>query len=300
VDLRHDERGPWNDLVGVFARSAVPKALPHPSTHPAPAPLFTTSASPEQEVVRGARPYLEVMAELHAVLRPRAYLEIGVRHGRSLQLAQCPALGVDPDADLRVELPAGTEVLRMTSDDFFELEQERLAALKPDFVFIDGMHLFEFALRDFMNVERLLTPDTVVVIDDVFPNHPVQARRKRSTRVWTGDVWRLMQLLQQTRPDLVLCALDTAPTGLLLIASLKPEQRTLWQRYNPVVRKAMAAEDPPPDAFLSRMGALPPMGPPLQALLDLLVQFRKDVGTRGAAQEALRRGIRQLVSTGHD
>ena len=40
--------------------------------------------------------YLDFLARLHAAVRPGAYLEIGVRHGDSLALAECPALGVDP------------------------------------------------------------------------------------------------------------------------------------------------------------------------------------------------------------
>lgn len=287
IDIRHDERGPWDDLVGVFSRTPHPRALPHPSTHPAPAPLFQGSGAPEQEEVRGTRPYLEVLSALHEALEPRAYLEIGVRNGRSLQLARCPALGVDPEPEIKVPLPPTTEVLRMTSDDFFELEQDRLRSLAPDLVFIDGMHLFEFALRDFMNVEKLLGPDTVVVIDDVFPNHPAQATRQRSTRVWTGDVWRLLRLLQTARPDLAMVALDTAPTGLLVIAGLNADQRTLWQRYNPVVRGAHSKPEDPPAPFLRRQGAIEPAGEPLAAVLQALKRFRRPP-PEGISREALR------------
>jgi predicted O-methyltransferase YrrM len=296
VDLRHDERGPWNDLVGVFSRTPHPKALPHPAVHASAAPVAVAPGTPEQEVTRGARPYLEVLAELHQALRPRAYLEIGVRNGRSLQLARGPALGVDPDSDVTAELPSSTEILRMTSDDFFELQSSRLRPLAPDLVFIDGMHLFEFALRDFMHVERLLGPDTVVVIDDVFPNHPSQALRGRSTRVWTGDVWRLLQTLQKLRPDLALCVLDTTPSGLLVIAALDSENRALWQRYNPLVRAAQSATDGPPPAILERTGAVPPQGTALGQLIELLQQFRATAGSDRKAGETLRRGLRQLTT----
>ena len=40
--------------------------------------------------------YLEFLKGLHEAVRPRAYLEIGLRHGDSLALADCPSLGVDP------------------------------------------------------------------------------------------------------------------------------------------------------------------------------------------------------------
>ena len=48
--------------------------------------------------------YLELLSELHRVLEPRSYLEVGVRHGKSLELASCPAVGVDPVPELTVEL----------------------------------------------------------------------------------------------------------------------------------------------------------------------------------------------------
>jgi hypothetical protein len=48
------------------------------------------------------------------------------------------------------------------------------------------MHLFEYALRDFMNVEHCAAPGAIVVIDDIFSSHPAQAERKRRTRAWTG------------------------------------------------------------------------------------------------------------------
>jgi len=295
VDMRHDERGPWNDLVGVFAKTAQSPTLPHPAARPMPAPLFPSSAWLEQEVPLGQRSYLEVLAELHQALQPRAYLEIGVRNGRRLQLASCPALGVDLDPDLKVELPPCTEVLRMGSDDFFELETERLRSLGPDFVFIDGMHLFEYALRALMHVERLLGPDTIVVIDNIFPNHPVQVQRGRTTGVGPHDVRHLLQTLQNVRPDLVLCALDTAPTGLLVIAALNADNRVLWQRYNALVRKTQREPEPPPAAIQERYSALPPVGAPLEKLLDLLKSFRVSGQPIPKSRETLRRSARQLT-----
>ena len=40
-----------------------------------------------------------------------------------------------------------------------------------DLAFIDGLHLFEFSLRDFMNVEKLAHPGSVVVFDDAAAQH---------------------------------------------------------------------------------------------------------------------------------
>jgi hypothetical protein len=61
----------------------------------------------------------------------------------------------------------------------------------PDLVFIDGMQLFEFALRDLINVERHAAPQTLVAIDDIYPCHPTQAERQRRSGAWTGDIWKV-------------------------------------------------------------------------------------------------------------
>ncbi|NCC25970.1 MAG: class I SAM-dependent methyltransferase, partial [Deltaproteobacteria bacterium] len=105
--------------------------------------------------------------------------------------------------------------------------------------FIDGLHLFEQALRDFMNVERVMKPGGLVVIDDIFPAHPAQAERVRRTKKWAGDVWKVLKILQEHRPDLELTALDVAPTGLLLVRNLDPGSRILEEAYHDLVDEWM-------------------------------------------------------------
>ncbi|MCH5372913.1 MAG: methyltransferase domain-containing protein, partial [Planctomycetes bacterium] len=187
-----DERGPWQDLVGVFRHEPLAteqvnagfSRLP-PSRIPVSPP--PTAGSAEEEAVGGTADYLDLLRTVHKQLQPELYLEIGVRHGRSLALASCPAVGVDPFPDVTAELDATAQVLETTSDDFFREHAGDVLGEAPDLVFIDGMHLFEYALRDFMQVERLSSPTTLVVVDDIYPNHPRQAARDRSTRVWCGD-----------------------------------------------------------------------------------------------------------------
>lgn len=285
--LWRDERGPWQDLVGVFRRTE-PAPLAARDTPPAAeaaAPPVIDSR-PEEERTSGQVDYLEVLRLAQGRLAPRLYLEIGVRHGRSLALATGPAIGVDPAPELRETLGPETRVVRATSDDFFDLQADMLVDRPLDLAFIDGMHLYEYALRDFMQVERSASPAGLVVIDDVFPNHPRQAGRERVTRVWTGDVWKLHACLADLRPDLFILPLDTRPTGLLLIAGLDPGNRVLWERYNPVVkqyRDRLAAE--PPAAVLERRGALAPDNPLVGDLLALLRRLR-DEGVGVAAVRA--------------
>src|SRR3954454_16373450 len=143
--------------------------------------------------------YLEFLERLHAVLEPTTYLEIGVRHGDSLALARCPAVGVDPGYNLRVELGPQATLYGETSDEYFR----RRDALAPiGLAFIDGMHLVEYALSDFIGVEKRAHWTSVVVLDDMLPRVAREASRHRRTRAWTGDVYKLSAILAEWRPDL--------------------------------------------------------------------------------------------------
>lgn len=267
-----DERGPWCDLVGVFQKGGDAQPLSLSET-----PLIAVPANYRQEphvdpaVERtcGARPYLDVLRDLHTLVAPKTYLEVGVRKGSSLSLAKCKAIAIDPDPHPALDLgKQEVEFHRCTSDDYFFNN-----TLKPesvDLAFIDGMHLAEYVLRDFMNVERVMRPGGVIIIDDVLPNHSVQAERERRSQVWTGDVWRFAELLKQSRPDLGLHWLDTQPTGLLLVTRAAPRNRVLWSSYNKLARRlADNIHDPLPKHIVNRRDAITPT---IQMLKKILGQ----------------------------
>lgn len=215
-------------------------------------------AGQASERIAGSLPYLRVLESLHLDLMPDCYLEIGVRNGGSLRFAQCEAIGVDPAPHLTFPLGVRTRVEVATSDAFFAAWSDSLS--RPiELAFIDGMHLFEYALRDFMHIERRASRYGVVVVDDIFPNHPLQAARERVTRVWTGDVWKLRDCLERWRPDLTLTLLDTQPTGLMLITGLDPDNAVLATRYDDILRHyAGEAWQLPPPAVTRREGARVP------------------------------------------
>jgi hypothetical protein len=238
-------------------------------------PAAKFRGSPEEEATRGEAPYIEVLTRIHRELAPSLYLEIGVRHGKSLALARGQAVGVDPAPDIRVDLSTKTSLVVQNSDDFFSGAAVQTLGAAPDFVFIDGMHHLEFALRDFMHAERLMPPHGLIAIDDVFPNHPAQAERERRTGAWTGDVWKLRPILEAHRPDLYLLALDTAPTGLLLVAGLDAGNTVLPENYPVILSRYPEALSPPPEVLLRR-GAVSPNGPEFERMLRVLRQARKE------------------------
>lgn len=187
------------------------------------------------------RDYLGVLEDLHAALVPRTYLEIGVETGRSLRLAASArrAIGIDPEPKLAWTLGEQTRVLAETSDEFFGSGQADayLGDRELDLVFLDGLHRFEQALRDFINVERHATATTIVAIHDCAPIDAVSSARVRRTAFWSGDVWKLVACLREYRPDLEVVTLAAAPTGLALVRGLDPEATMLAEHYDEVVRR---------------------------------------------------------------
>jgi len=284
VDIWHDDRGPWKDLVGVFSKQ--PKPRWNPAARYAQSPQSTGARKvgkgtsidlssyldrPDIDRISGAASYLDFLRTLHQELAPRNYLEIGVRNGNSLRLAQCPSIGVDPAPELGEQPPRSAKIFPTTSDEFFDFDAAEALPDGVDLALIDGMHWFEYALRDFINLERYSRPETLIIVDDIFPNHHVQALRSRKCRVWTGDVWKLHECLKTYRADLVLIPVDTSPTGSLLITNLDSNNRTLVEQYNPIVRE-FVSDTPlaPPPQVLERNGSFEPHDPRILQLLHLL------------------------------
>jgi hypothetical protein len=224
----------------------------------------------------------ELLKQLHRIVRPRNYLEIGVNDGRSLALSRVPSVAVDPAFKLTVPIRCDVDLVKATSDAFFARRAplrhlaggrnpwRNLRRGRPllgrlggpprlDLAFIDGMHLFEYALRDFMNVERYADWRTVIVLDDMLPRSVDEAARERHTREWAGDVYKLIPVLRRYRPDLLLLPVDTAPTGVLLVLGADPDSHVLRRHYDEIVGE-WVVPDPQavPPAILARDGAIDP------------------------------------------
>lgn len=237
--------------------------------------------------------YLDFLRVLHERLAPATYLEIGVRNGTSLALSRCRSVGVDPAYRVTAELDGDVALFRTISDEYFS-RPEPLAPFggRPvDLAFIDGLHLFEFALRDFVNVERHATPSSVVIFDDVFPRTVGEAARERHTKSWTGDVYKVLGVLQEHRPDLVCLRVGTEPTGLLVVLGLDPTSTVLADGYDGIVAEHVTPDPQQvPADILSRITALPP-----QRVLDApMWQLLRDAAPEGDP-ERLRVQLRAVV-----
>ena len=113
----------------------------------------------------------EFLSIVHERYRPRNYLEKGIADGRGLAQSTTRTIGVDPVFHINVEVACDLKLVKATSDDFFA-RSDAISWFPEgvvDFTFIDGLHHFEFALRDFMNAERMSAPSSIVIFDDIFP-----------------------------------------------------------------------------------------------------------------------------------
>lgn len=198
----------------------------------------------------GAR-YMTVLRQFHTYLKPRTYLEIGVNEGASLNLATCASIAIDPKFDFKTPLLTNKEIClfyQMTSDDFFRrFDPNEIFGSKIDLAFLDGMHWFEFLLRDFVNVEKHCARNSVVVLHDCIPLDEHAGRRLQEDSSlrefsdhkshWAGDVWKTVAILKKYRSDLRIVALDAPPTGLVCITNLNPSSNVLSERYFEIVRE---------------------------------------------------------------
>lgn len=155
----------------------------------------------------------EFLAELHNVLNPFVYLEVGVQHGHSLALAKKVAIGIDPNP-LITPRREHEYIEKTTSREFFSREWQWNRYI--DLAFIDGSHLVEDAIADFEGVLERSHERTVIVFDDVLPYTQEMTSRTMIDGDWTGDVWKVTDWIHWNYPLMGTAVVDTFPTGLLV------------------------------------------------------------------------------------
>lgn len=238
----------------------------------------------------------DLLAELHRLLAPRSYLEIGVNLGASMTLSRTRSVGVDPYYAVEREVRCDLHLVRTSSDEFFAREHPLAHLDEPvvDLAFIDGMHLAEYALRDVINVERHTHPGSVIVLDDMLPRNVEEARRDRSGRgraAWAGDVYKVLGTLRDLRPGLLCLEVDTAPTGTVVLLQPDARDRTLLAAIDDAV-EAYVTPDPQdvPAELLDRRRAHDP-----RRLLDLPL-WSELVASRSLPPDEAREHVARAVA----
>lgn len=210
-------------------------------------PEIAVSEPPPPEPVRHTHEgvnYLALISAIHRQMRPSTYLEIGSEKGDSLRLATCATFAIDPKfkitSDVMGEKPQ-LHLFQDTSDAVFASGQiQRLLPKGLDLAFLDGMHLFEYLLRDFINTEKLCHWRSAILLHDCLPPNIEIAERDYRPHLrtdemwriyWTGDVWKLIPILQRFRPELHLTLFDAPPSGLVMVTGLDPSNTVLERAY---------------------------------------------------------------------
>jgi hypothetical protein len=191
------------------------------------------------EAVMPGEDYLGVLSRIHARLQPVSYVEIGVRFGKSLALAgdRTTAVGIDPRFAIDRDIRSRSRLYPLASDEFFSRYDlfEELRAPRLALAMIDGLHLFEQALKDFVHLERFADSRTVILIHDCLPVCRLVASRKRRSMLWCGDVWKIVPCLRKNRPDLDVRIIPARPSGLAVVTGADPQSTRLMDDFDRIV-----------------------------------------------------------------
>jgi Methyltransferase domain len=151
-----------------------------------------------------------VNAFTRLIPNPR-YLEIGLWEAGTFRAVNAAEKwGVDPCFRFNPGGVANPKVhlYEMTSDVFFETQN----VPGIDVAFIDGLHTFNQALRDLLNILCVVPRHGVIILDDVMPTTYVESigdpgllNRVRTktgdpSQSWAGDVYKIVFFIEAYLP----------------------------------------------------------------------------------------------------
>ncbi len=148
--------------------------------------------------------------------KAKKYLEVGVSQGVTFNNVSVDTkYAVDPKFRFTFP-PDSPHIYEITSDDFFTNTPD----IKFDIIFIDGLHHFEQAFRDFCNSLMFAHDDTIWLIDDTVPRDIYSAGRDQlgsvglrakeiggSEKAWHGDVYKTVFAIRDFFPVLSYCTI---------------------------------------------------------------------------------------------
>ena len=151
----------------------------------------------------------DLINDIAKIIDAHSYLEIGVETGLTFnQIKIFQKTAVDPRFlfDYQRDFRTNLSFHEITSDVFFKkLAENEIKNRKFDLIFIDGLHLFEQVLKDFINSVNHINTGGVIVIDDTVPIDEFSAlpSQKDCYRLriesgrhndgsWQGDVYELI------------------------------------------------------------------------------------------------------------
>ncbi|SRR5258706_4657068 len=190
---------------------------------------------------------ITLVNELMTKKKLKNYLEIGVFNGRVFfRVKSTFKIAVDPSFAFDAIRKLGklfinpynlfNRYIEKKSDDFFAQDAPRLFANRQcNLSLIDGMHEYDFALRDVENTLKYLSDDGVIIMHDCNPVTKDEActfeewKAKDFKGQWNGDVWKTIMHLRTFRNDINVFVLD-CDQGLGVITKQKPERHLAFSQ----------------------------------------------------------------------
>jgi Methyltransferase domain len=190
---------------------------------------------------------IKVIIALMKFRRLNNYFEIGVHNGHVLfKIRSNFKIAVDPDFVFDFFRKAGkilmnpcnlfNQYFEKTSDDFFRQDAERVFATKKvQIALIDGLHQYDYALRDIENTLKYLSDDGVILVHDCNPLSQSASSTWEDWQAsgekgfWNGDVWKAIVHLRSTRNDINIFVLD-CDHGLGVVTKGLMEKPLSYQR----------------------------------------------------------------------
>lgn len=176
---------------------------------------------------------LTVLQKLIEQKQAKTYLEIGVSTGWLFFKIKAPAkVAVDPHFAFpwynkvrRLTHAGHSKFYEETSDAFFEKHADVLKEIGGvDVAFVDGLHTWDQAYRDVLNVLPYLNPGGIILMHDcnppneacAYPAKDINEYRKIAAtgaipgylNSWNGDVWKAVVQLRAQHQDLVAGTID--------------------------------------------------------------------------------------------
>jgi hypothetical protein len=165
---------------------------------------------------------LDVIQALMRQKDLKNYLEIGVENGHIFfRIKSSFKVAVDPNFMFDTSRRIGKTLINpynltnqyfeKTSDDFFAQDAPSVFSQKKiQLALVDGMHEYQFALRDVENTLNYMGKDGVIIMHDCNPQTQGAAGHFEDweTGEWNGDVWKTVIHLRSQRPDLNVFVLD--------------------------------------------------------------------------------------------
>jgi|GEM_PF-4582265 len=170
--------------------------------------------------------YMDYLKKHHVDRDISTYLEVGVRWGDALALANegCYAVGVDPQFDIKHTLKVEPHLFGVLSDDFF-FEHTETYSNFFEMIFLDGLHEAHQTMKDIYHSFAVLKEGGEILAHDMLPVALSVATPTQQTRFWTGNVWQSAAAFCVPGRPYKWEFVPAFPSGLFRLYDIDPDYR---------------------------------------------------------------------------